>query len=149
MAQRRKFQCFKCGCCCTGDQSEFEELEPLTDRKGRCRYFDSDTRLCQIYDNRPSVCDMEQVFASYAGTLTWDDFVFTNMLNCVMLRYLQDYPEPEESPFYGRQEEIAQKVMANNVEANIEKIRERQREKEEKEREKAKKKKEDMQAPSI
>lgn len=107
-----KFPCFKCGCCCR-NVSQDPQLSAWATADGACRYFDLDTNECVIYDARPDVCNVWKCYrADYESVgATWDDFVFTNMLNCAALRYAYGVPEPAESPFEGAQEEIAKEVL--------------------------------------
>lgn len=108
-SRKTKFKCFKCGCCCASIEG-VDELAGFSDRHGHCRYFDADTRLCQIYDQRPKICNIAEYYEDLADEVSWDDYVFTNMLNCVLLRWSQGVEEPEDSPFAGMQEQIARKV---------------------------------------
>lgn len=109
-----RFKCYKCGCCCASDLSKIPELRGIADRRGRCRYFDTETRLCQIYENRPEMCDVERSYESGYSEVPWRDYCFTQMLNCVALRYAQGVEEPEGSPFAGMQEAIALQVMEDH-----------------------------------
>lgn len=113
MPRPRGFKCFKCGCCCDTDVRDIPALRSFADRKGHCRYFDPETRLCQIFDQRPAVCNVKEFHDLEFPNVDWDDFRFTNMLNCVALRYMAGVPEPDDSPFKGRQEEIALRVMGD------------------------------------
>lgn len=103
------FVCFKCGCCCTSS-SDVPQLRGLLDRTGNCRYFDPETRECQIYDDRPDACRLDAVFKTLPKGVSWEDFVYTSMLDCVYLRWSQGVPEPDDSPFRGRQEQVARAV---------------------------------------
>lgn len=107
-----RFPCFRCGACCL-DVTNIPDISEWADSNGTCRYYSSDGCTCQIYDSRPAVCDVWRTYRNHYEKegVSWDDFVYTNMLNCCLLRYLNDIPEPEESPFYGKQEDIAAALL--------------------------------------
>lgn len=111
-----QFLCFKCGACCL-DITGVPKLEKWAVSSGACRYYDHDTRLCQIYQNRPEVCNVWKTYLKQYSdeSVSWDDFVYTNMLNCCLLRYLNGIPEPDGSPFADNQEDTAAAVLANLV----------------------------------
>lgn len=106
------FPCFKCGACCL-DITEVPEISSWATKEGTCRYFDAGKCECQIYDRRPTACNVWKAYRrSYEDEgISWDDFVYTNMLNCVLLRYLNGIDEPEGSPFEGMQEDIASTLL--------------------------------------
>ena len=107
------FPCFKCGCCCR-HVGQVKELKQFADRTGTCRYLDPETNECQIYDTdiRPIVCSVWDYYQRhFSKEVTWDDYVFTNMLNCVLVRYLDGVEEPNNSPFKGQEEAIARKLI--------------------------------------
>lgn len=107
-----KFPCFRCGACCL-DVSGVEEISSWATRDGACRYYDAEKRECTIYDRRPTVCDVWKTYRqSYEKQdVSWDDFVYTNMLNCCLLRYLHGIEEPEGSPFEGIQQDVASVLL--------------------------------------
>lgn len=107
-----KFPCFRCGACCL-DVSGVEEISSWATRDGACRYYDAEKHECTIYDRRPTVCNVWKTYRqSYEKqNVSWDDFVYTNMLNCCLLRYLHGVEEPEGSPFEGIQEDIASALL--------------------------------------
>lgn len=111
-ATPERFPCYQCGACCM-NISDAPEIGEWATATGACRYYDPDKCQCQIYDRRPTVCNVWKTYRQQYENrdVSWDDFVYTNMLNCCLLRYLNEIPEPEESPFYGMQEEIAAQVL--------------------------------------
>ena len=49
------FACDKCGLCCQ-NLNRSPIYSSLHDGDGICRYYNSDTHLCTIYDHRPIIC---------------------------------------------------------------------------------------------
>lgn len=81
-----KFPCTSCGLCCKkiGITPEFFKLNR---GDGICRYFNDDTNLCSIYENRPIVCRIEDYYRKYLSELyKWDDFVAINLKVCDTLQ---------------------------------------------------------------
>ena len=81
-----KFPCDRCGKCCAN-----VNLSPLVsylDRgDGSCRYLDTATKLCSIYEQRPEICRVELQFQKhYAEQYSWDDFVKLNLKACEALK---------------------------------------------------------------
>lgn len=106
------FPCFRCGACCLNISSDLE-ISSWATKDGSCRYYDANKHECTIYDRRPTICNVWKTYKqSYEGKdVSWDDFVYTNMLNCCLLRYLNGIPEPEGSPFEGVQEDVASALL--------------------------------------
>lgn len=112
-----KFKCFQCGCCCKAARFS-SELADYIGRDGQCRYFSPSDNTCQIYTDRPAACSIEKSWEAVSDKVSWDDFAYTAMLQCVYLRYVNGIPEPEGSPFAGKQEQIAEKIEADLLAAN-------------------------------
>ena len=52
----KEFECMRCGKCCNRNNM-FITIPNITFRKnGDCMYLDSETKLCTIYDERPTIC---------------------------------------------------------------------------------------------
>lgn len=63
MEIKRKFDCSKCGLCCRLVGMLDEIPEPLEcDESGVCIYLDKDTNLCTIYDSRPLICRVDDLY---------------------------------------------------------------------------------------
>lgn len=80
-----KFDCKKCGQCCrkiwvTGLLKEFEN------DKGECIHLTEDN-LCDIYDSRPDVCNVEKMFElCFKNTMTYDEYLCENYKVCAKLQ---------------------------------------------------------------
>lgn len=115
------FPCFRCGACCLNISSA-PEISSWATKDGSCRYYDANKHECTIYDRRPTICNVWKTYKqSYEEKDTsWDDFVYTNMLNCCLLRYLNGIPESEGSPFEGMQEDVASALLHDLKEPRLE-----------------------------
>jgi uncharacterized protein len=52
------YPCTKCGACCRNIK-----FIPQLDRgDGVCKHYDSDTKLCSIYDTRPLICRIDKAY---------------------------------------------------------------------------------------
>ncbi len=79
------FPCTQCGACCR--HVNLSELTVYLDRgDGICHYYDLDSRLCSIYENRPEICRVEVYYQKYLKKqYTWDKFVELNLIACKQL----------------------------------------------------------------
>ncbi|MFW2150399.1 YkgJ family cysteine cluster protein [Acinetobacter gyllenbergii] len=66
------------------------ELTAYLDRgDGVCHYYDLDTRLCGIYENRPEICRVDDYYKKYLKErYVWDDFIDLNLIVCKQLNEL-------------------------------------------------------------
>ena len=55
---------FKCDCCglCCMNLKESSLYEDLDRGDGICRYFDINSKLCTIYKDRPSKCNIDKMY---------------------------------------------------------------------------------------
>ncbi|MBC8580132.1 CxxCxxCC domain-containing protein [Zhenhengia yiwuensis] len=55
------FKCDKCGCCCmkVGQSAVYATLDR---GDGVCMYFNDELRLCNIYEIRPTMCNVDKVY---------------------------------------------------------------------------------------
>lgn len=80
--QSSPFPCNACGECCRR-VNQSEETTFLDRGDGTCRYFDEQTKLCTIYENRPLVCRVEDYYVAHLSQIiTWHDFVQINVSFC-------------------------------------------------------------------
>lgn len=80
-----KFPCIACGLCCRMS-GKVRQLADLIDASGRCRYFDETTHLCRIYDHRPTVCNVDQMYDLYFhNDMTRKEFYLKNLEACCLL----------------------------------------------------------------
>lgn len=80
------FPCSACGLCCR--RVHLSEQTAFLDRgNGVCRYLDTVSNLCSIYEIRPLVCQVKEYYQVYLkDTINWDDFVKINLEVCHQLQ---------------------------------------------------------------
>ena len=76
------FPCTACGKCCrrvgSSPQTQF-----LDRGDSVCRYLNEQTNLCDIYENRPIVCRVEDYYNAYlTDQIKWIDFIEINQNIC-------------------------------------------------------------------
>lgn len=54
------FYCDCCGLCCM-NLSKSEIYSDLDRGDGICKYFDMDSKLCTIYEERPEKCNVDKM----------------------------------------------------------------------------------------
>ena len=90
----RVFPCTRCGACCRHlGKSPF--LSQLDRGDGICRHLDGDTNLCRIYETRPPICRVSDMFGAFKDRLTWSEYVALNQEAC---RELQAPNQVEGEP---------------------------------------------------
>jgi Fe-S-cluster containining protein len=93
------FPCSKCGACCTrvgrvveqykkydGPQDflikSIKEFPHKYDSSGRCDKLNDDN-TCQVYDNRPPLCNVDTMFIShYSKFMSKEEFYAVNTESC-------------------------------------------------------------------
>lgn len=85
--ESRAFPCTRCGACCRnlGKSPLFTRLDR---GDGICRHLNTNTNLCRIYEKRPKICRVTDMFDAFAEQLTWTDYVALNLQACHELRAL-------------------------------------------------------------
>lgn len=79
------FKCDKCGKCCRN--LKLNEIYSFLDRgDGVCKYLDLKKNLCEIYDNRPILCNVDKMYDYYRKKYTKEDFYRLNTLICKKLK---------------------------------------------------------------
>lgn len=87
------FPCTGCGACCK-NISGIKELESFDLGNGICKYLDTQSNQCTIYDNRPDICRVEVMFEKvYFKHLDKETFYTLNIESC---KILQDKENVEE-----------------------------------------------------
>lgn len=80
------FPCTACGQCCKNVYLS-EQTNYLNRGDGTCRHFDDETLLCNIYEQRPLICRIEEYHEKYLSHLyEWDGFVKMNLEVCEQLK---------------------------------------------------------------
>ena len=80
-----RFVCDKCGMCCE-NLALSEEYADLNDGSGVCKYFDKDTRLCSIYEERPDKCNVEKCYHQFSEQYTYSEYLEKNYEACRLLK---------------------------------------------------------------
>lgn len=80
------FTCTQCGLCCK-NISHIEELKSFDRGDGTCKYLDISTNICTIYEQRPSVCNVEKMYEYYKDKYTLEVYYILNTKSC---NYLQE-----------------------------------------------------------
>ncbi|HBN8287768.1 YkgJ family cysteine cluster protein [Pseudomonas aeruginosa] len=86
MTCHKDFPCTQCGLCCQHVHLA-EETRFLDRGDGTCRHYDSASRGCGIYAQRPDICRVDRQYTKrYAQQYTWDEYVILNLQVCAYLQ---------------------------------------------------------------
>lgn len=81
----RSFPCYSCGKCCSNVHLSVETAS-LDRGDGICRYLNTLSKLCNIYETRPDICQIElQYNKNYSSFYTWEKFIELNLSICESL----------------------------------------------------------------
>lgn len=81
------FQCSKCGICCR-NIDKIPELSDFHNGDGICIHLNRNN-LCNIYENRPDVCNVEKMYQlKYKDVISRDEYEKMNMEGCRILQQL-------------------------------------------------------------
>lgn len=80
------FKCDCCGQCCRN--ISLSSLYSKFDRgDGICKFFDEQTSLCSIYENRPIQCNVEAMYEAYFfSKMTKEEYYELNYKACQELK---------------------------------------------------------------
>lgn len=80
------FKCDCCGLCCMNLKMS-DIYNDLNRGDGICRYFDVETKLCLIYENRPEKCNIDKIYEKYFyNELTREEYYELNYKACRLLK---------------------------------------------------------------
>ena len=79
------FMCDKCGLCCQNLAGN-PLYEDLHDGDGICRYYDTKTHLCSIYDNRPIKCNIKKAYFEFGFDIPYSEYLSLNYQACNALK---------------------------------------------------------------
>ena len=86
MSKNSTFPCTGCGLCCQ-NISAVKELKRYDLGNGVCKYFDTLTNMCNIYDSRPDICRVDKMFGiRYHQYFTKEEFYIENAKVCNLLQ---------------------------------------------------------------
>jgi len=80
------FVCDKCGLCCmsVGDSEIYAELNR---GDGVCRFLDTKTRLCIIYNKRPVLCNVDKTYELFfKSKMTLSEYYKLNYESCKKMK---------------------------------------------------------------
>lgn len=82
---RQPFPCSQCGLCC--QKVDMAEATRFLDRgDGTCRHYDTTSKGCTIYAQRPDICRVELHYDThYAKVYSWSEFIELNSQVCQTL----------------------------------------------------------------
>ena len=79
------FECKRCGLCCKNIKN-IPELKDYHNGDGVCVHLTHDN-LCEIYNNRPDICDVNKMFEiKYHNIMTRDEYDRLNGYGCKVLK---------------------------------------------------------------
>ena len=80
------FKCDKCGACCR-NIGKSEIYKDLDRGDGCCVYLDEESNLCRIYNRRPLICRVDEVYESYySKIMTREQYYRENYEACEKLK---------------------------------------------------------------
>ena len=84
--RRVTYPCKKCGQCCKSLHRS-DVYRNLHQGDGRCLHLDEKAGLCSIYENRPVLCRIGQVYHDYfRHKFSMDEYYRLNMAACEEIR---------------------------------------------------------------
>ena len=79
------FECDKCGICCKHIDS-IPQLKDFDSGNGRCIHL-LDNILCEIYFERPDICNVERMYEIYfKESMSKEEYMRQNKLGCNELK---------------------------------------------------------------
>jgi len=80
------FPCTSCGLCCQ-NISTVDELKEFDSGNGVCLYFNETDNTCKIYETRPSICRIDEMYqVRYIDFFSKKDFYIENAKVCNQLQ---------------------------------------------------------------
>ena len=80
------FQCDCCGLCCM-NVDKTEVVAGLDRGDGVCKFFNSSTKLCEIYNSRPVICNVDKCYELiYKHTMSKEEYYDLNYKACKILK---------------------------------------------------------------
>ena len=82
------FVCDCCGLCCR-HISGIKSLQDFDTGNGVCKYLDTVTNLCRIYETRPDVCNVENGYKKYFSKMyTEEEYIRLNYYACAYFKHI-------------------------------------------------------------
>ena len=87
------FPCISCGLCCRFSKC-VSELQSLQNEKQVCCNFDVKTNKCRIYQSRPLICNIDEMYnQKYSHQMTKKEFYLANLEICYKLNFMANNQE--------------------------------------------------------
>jgi Fe-S-cluster containining protein len=80
------FECSRCGACCSNLKEFHGIYDDLDNGNGCCKYFDSTTKLCTIYDTRPQKCNIDESFRRFSSFVSYSIYIESTKIGCQYLK---------------------------------------------------------------
>lgn len=81
--------CRRCGCCCWTLTQNPQLFDYMIDDHGGCKYLDRETRLCRVYERRPLMCRVDDLYdALYSSVCTRAEYYAQQAASCLLIRTL-------------------------------------------------------------
>ncbi len=78
-----KFNCDKCGKCCRL-LSGIPQLASFDRGDGVCIHLQGN--LCDIYENRPDICNVEKMFPAFSQNMNYEQYIALMEDSCLYLK---------------------------------------------------------------
>ena len=79
------FPCNQCGWCC--QNLDKNELYSKLDRgDGVCKWFNIENNNCTIYNTRPEICNIENMYYSTFFTIEYSEYIRLNIQVCQLVQ---------------------------------------------------------------
>lgn len=86
----KNFPCIACGLCCQNSYL-VHELQALINKDGLCKNFDKKTKRCRIYQTRPLICNIDEMYKQqFYHQMTKKEFYLANLEVCYKLNFIAD-----------------------------------------------------------
>ena len=78
------FHCDKCGLCCRLLKN-VPQLAAFDRGDGVCRYL-ANNNLCEIYDARPDICNVEKMYPAFASVMSRQEYEKAMVASCARIK---------------------------------------------------------------
>lgn len=80
-----KFNCDCCGLCCR-HVGKCDAMKDYDRGDGVCKYL-NDENKCDIYEDRPIICNVQKLYERYfADKMSWDDYLALQYEGCKKIK---------------------------------------------------------------
>lgn len=79
-----RFNCDRCGLCCRSIGG-IPQLKQFDRGDGVCRHL-TDANLCDMYESRPEVCNVEKMYSRFASEMSMEEYLSMMEASCDCLK---------------------------------------------------------------